>query len=272
MLREMLKSMRPHQWYKNLVLFAGLVFAGELFIFPHLIKAFAAFLIFCFLSGAGYILNDIIDRKIDFNHPEKSKRPVTSGKISVQYALVGALLICITGNGAAFLVDYEFGLCTVLYSVITVLYSKVLKNLVVIDVLTISVGFVIRAVAGAVVIHVYISPWLVLCAFMLALFLALCKRKQDTSGLYKPVFLDQLISIVTALVIMSYSLYTFLRAAQEMMVTIPLVLYGLFRFLNISYGEEGPGRIELIFLDKGLLLTGVTWVILVVLIVYVWEL
>jgi 4-hydroxybenzoate polyprenyltransferase len=272
MLREMLKSMRPHQWYKNLVLFAGLVFAGELFVFPHLIKAFTAFLIFCLLSGAGYIFNDIIDRKIDFDHPEKSKRPVTSGKISVRYALMGALFICAAGNGAAFLVDYEFGLCTALYSVITVLYSKVLKNLVVIDVLTISVGFVIRAVAGAVVIHVYISPWLVLCAFMLALFLALCKRKQDTSGLYGPVFLDQLISIVTALVIMSYSLYTFLRAAQEMMVTIPLILYGLFRFLNISYGEEGPGRIELIFLDKGLLLTGVTWVLLVVLIVYVWEL
>lgn len=238
-------------------------------MFPLLVKAGEAFLIFCLISGAGYIINDITDRKADAHHPHKSQRPIASGKMSRASAVAISGFLFIGGNVTAFLLSLEFGLCTVSYSVLTVVYSLFLKKIFLVDVITISVGFVIRAVAGAVVIHVYISPWLILCAFMLALFLALCKRNQDKSSLYEPHMLDHLLNTTTALVIMSYSLYTFLRATQEMMVTIPLVLYGLFRFLQLS--EEGSYETELVFLDKGLVLTFVLWIFLVVVIIYAWE-
>ena len=268
MIMLIIKSMRPYQWYKNLVLFAGLIFAGDLFVFASLVRAGGAFLIFCLLSGAGYIVNDVADIRADLRHLEKSKRPIASGRITQKSAIVISVFIFVLGNGTAFLLSDEFGWCALSYSVVTILYTVLLKKIVLIDVITISVGFVVRAVAGAVIIDVYISPWLILCAFMLSLFLALCKRKQDKSLLYTPVILDHLLSITTTLVIMSYSLYTFLRATQEMMVTIPLVLYGLFRFLVVSY-ENNSTRIELFFLDWGLLLTFVLWVLLVIFLVYV---
>ena len=268
MIMLIVKSMRPYQWYKNLVLFAGLIFAGELFVFPSLVRAGGAFLIFCLLSGAGYIVNDVADVRADLRHHEKSKRPIASGRITQKAAITISAFIFVLGNGTAFLLSDEFGWCALSYSVITILYTILLKKIVLIDVITISVGFVVRAVAGAVIIDVYISPWLILCAFMLSLFLALCKRKQDKSLLYTPVILDHLLSITTTLVIMSYSLYTFLRATQEMMVTIPLVLYGLFRFLAVSY-ENNSTRLELFFLDRGLLLTFLLWVLLVIFLVYV---
>lgn len=271
MFSHVLTAMRPYQWYKNLVLFAGLLFAGSLFT-PLFVKAGIGFFIFCLISGAGYIFNDITDLRADSRDPDKSRRPIPSGKIPVYYALAISVFLFLIGNGAAFYLGVEFGFCAVTYSAVTVLYSLFFKQIIFIDVITISVGFVIRAVAGAVVIQVYISPWLILCAFMLALFLALCKRKQESSLLYSPQVLDHLLSITTTLVIMSYSLYTFLRAAQEMMITIPLVLYGLFRFLKMLYEEkEIPAKVELFFLDKGLILTFLLWVFLVVVVIYVWE-
>jgi 4-hydroxybenzoate polyprenyltransferase len=267
----MLTAMRPRQWYKNLVIFAGLIFAGNLGVLPLFVKAAIAFLIFCLISSAGYILNDVTDVKADSCDPEKSKRPIPSGKMAPSFALLLSACLFAVGNVLAFLLNHEFGLCAVTYSLVTVLYSVLLKQYALIDVITISVGFVIRAGAGAVVIQVYISPWLILCAFMLALFLALCKRKQEKSSLYSPQVLDHLLSITTALVIMSYSLYTFLRAAQEMMITIPLVLYGLFRFLTATYEEKTTAQTQRGFLDIGLVLTFLLWGVLVFVIVYAWE-
>ncbi|KYK33245.1 MAG: UbiA prenyltransferase family protein [Theionarchaea archaeon] len=272
MLTDILTAIRPYQWYKNLVLFAGLVFAGDLFVFPLFVRACAAFFIFCLISGAGYLVNDLADRTADALHPRKAERPIASGALSPWCAVLLSLFLFVAANGSALLLSVEFGLCAVLYTAVTVLYSVILKRKVLVDVISISVGFVIRAVAGAVVINVYISPWLILCAFMLALFLALAKRRKDRSPLYEPQFLDHLLSVTTTLVIMSYSLYTFLRASQEMMVTIPLVLYGLFRFLQLSYEEkEISARVELFFLDKGLFFTSLVWVLLVVVIIYVVE-
>ena len=268
MVPAIIKVMRPYQWYKNLVLFAGLIFAGNLFVLPLLVTASAAFIIFCILSGAGYIINDIMDVKADSHDPVKSKRPLASGEIAVSSALALSSVLFVVGNCAAFFLAWEFGLCAVIYSLITVLYSLVLKKVILIDVITISTGFVVRAVAGAVVIYVDISPWLILCASMLALFLALCKRKQDISPLYNPHVLDHLLSITTTLVIMSYSLYTFLRATQEMMATIPLVLYGLFRFLTLSYEQNHSTQMEMFFTDRGLLATFIVWVLLVVVLIY----
>jgi 4-hydroxybenzoate polyprenyltransferase len=260
--------MRPYQWYKNLVLFAGVTFAGQLMNSSLFSKAVVAFGIFCLLSGAGYMINDITDRASDSHHSEKSRRPIASGNISGSHALVISALIFFIGNCSAFFLTVEFGVCAVSYSLVTVLYSVLLKRVVLLDVITISIGFVIRAVAGAVAIDVYISPWLVLCAFMLALFLGLCKRKQEQSLLYEPQFLNHLVSITTTLVIMSYSLYTFLRATQEMMITIPLVLYGLFRFLKLSYDDQAA-KPAFFFLDGPLMITFVLWVLLVVFLLYV---
>ena len=141
-----LTSMRPYQWYKNLVLFAGLIFAGDLFVYPSLVKAGGAFLIFCLLSGAGYILNDVADVRSDSLHHEKSKRPIASGKITVKSGIVFSVIIFALGNGSAFFLSSEFGWCALSYSVITILYSVFLKKMVLVDVITISVGFVVYLV------------------------------------------------------------------------------------------------------------------------------
>ena len=216
------------------------------------------------------MVNDIADHASDSLHPEKSKRPIASGRITVSSALILSALFFAIGNGLAFFLSSEFGFCALSYCILTGVYSLLLKKKVLIDVISISIGFVIRAIAGAVVIEVYISPWLILCAFMLAMFLALSKRKREESPLYGPQVLDFFLSVTTALVIMSYSLYTFLRASQEMMVTIPLVLYGLFRFLQLSF-EKGSARTELFFSDRGLVATLILWVFLVIVIIYVFE-
>jgi 4-hydroxybenzoate polyprenyltransferase len=262
--------MRPHQWYKNLVLFAGIVFAEKMVVPSLVAKSAAAFAIFCVLSGAGYIINDITDRNTDSIHPQKSKRPIASHNLSVFNAAVTGITLFFIGNITAFFLYYKFGICTVLYTVLTILYSVYLKRSVLLDVITVSGGFVIRAVAGAVVIDVYISPWLVLCAFMLALFLALCKRKQEHSQLYNPPVLDHLVSITATLVIMSYSLYTVLRANYSMMVTIPLVVYGLFRFLQVSYQTENTSARTHVMSNTSLMATFIIWVLLVVFLIYWW--
>jgi hypothetical protein len=268
MLCQIIKSMRPHQWYKNLVLFAGIVFAEKMVIPSLAAKSVASFAIFCVLSGAGYIINDITDRNTDSIDPQKSQRPIASQKLSVSYAAVTGVMLFFIGNIAAFFLYYRFGLCTVLYTVLTILYSVYLKRSVLIDVITVSGGFVIRAVAGAVVIDVYISPWLVLCAFVLALFLALCKRKQEHSALYSPPVLDHLLSITATLVIMSYSLYTVLRANYDMMITIPLVVYGLFRFFQLSYQTENVSVETHVMSNISLMATFIIWVLMVVFLIY----
>lgn len=268
MLYQIIKSMRPHQWYKNLVLFAGIVFAEKLAV-PSLVGlSTAAFAIFCVLSGAGYIVNDIADYNTDTKDPYKSGRPIASQNLSIFYAAVAGVTLFLIGNITAFFLHYAFGICAVLYTVLTVLYSAYLKKIVLLDVICVSGGFVIRAVAGAVIINVYISPWLVLCAFMLALFLVLCKRKQESSALYTLPVLDHLLSITATLVIMSYSLYTVLRATYEMMITIPLVVYGLFRFLQLSYQTEDVSAGTHIITHKSLIFTFIAWVLLVIILIY----
>lgn len=262
--------MRPHQWYKNLVVFAGLIFGGVLFQLPAFVKSCAAVGIFCLLSGAGYLLNDVTDYSEDRLHPQKRTRPFASGLLSKRQSLGSAFFIFMGGLLSASLITLEFTLCAVAYTVLTVLYSLYLKHHIFIDVLTISILFVIRAAAGAYAISVYLSPWLILCAFMLALFLALCKRTQ--SEVYPSLLLTHLLTITTSLLIMSYCLYTFLRANQTMMITIPVVIYGIFSVLRVFSSEKTQYRkAESIFFSRSLIITVLVWIIMIILIMYVWE-
>jgi 4-hydroxybenzoate polyprenyltransferase len=266
----LLKTMRPYQWYKNCVVFAGLIFGGVLFHLPSFLISCAACGIFCLLSGAGYLLNDVADYHQDILHPEKRKRPVASGLLSRDSSLIASGILFTGGLLAATFITQEFTVCATAYVVLTIVYSLQLKHYIFVDVLTISTLFVIRAAAGAYAIAVFLSPWLILCAFMLALFLAFCKRTQEKSPLYPSSLLHTLLNSTTALLLMSYCLYTFLRAHQHMMFTIPIVFYGIFTFLAISCDGE-QRSVESMMYSARLVMTFLVWIIMSVLIIYVWE-
>lgn len=228
-----------------------------------LIDTFFGFIIFCIISGCVYILNDITDVEKDRQHPEKKNRPIAAGKIEIRSAIAGGIILYLIAIVSAFILNKQFGILVLLYFIINVVYTYRLKHVVIIDVMIIAAGFVIRAVAGAVLIHVIFTSWFLLCTMQLALFLALAKRRHellllaDEKGSYRkvldeysPELLDQLITIVTASTIMTYSLYTFTAPKGNlMMLTIPLVLYGIFRYLYLVHKHKGGGKPEDILLD-----------------------
>jgi 4-hydroxybenzoate polyprenyltransferase len=298
-------SLRPKQWTKNLVLFAGLLFSKNL-LDPYLfLKTSLAFLLFCLLSSSVYLLNDVIDLESDKKHPRKSKRPIASGRLSVKNALGFSVAFSLLGILFSFLLDMSFGLSALVYLLLMLLYSLYLKKIVIMDVLTISIGFILRAVAGALVIHVEISSWLLVCTILLALFLILSKRRHEIVLLnselgvrnaesphptpnsaietrqilseYSPHLLDQMISIVSAALVMAYALYTMSPETigkfntRGLAFTIPLVLYGLFRYLYLIYRKEEGGNPETTLLqDKPLLICCALWIITVGIILYVY--
>jgi len=242
MIKEFIITMRPKQWYKNLILFVGIVFSLNLLNFQMWLNVVSAFIIFCMLSGSEYIINDILDVEKDRKHPKKCKRPIASGRLKASHALSFAIILIIVAGGGAYLINTQFLVVSITYFLLILSYSLFLKHLIIVDLLLISIGFVIRAVAGCLAINVFISPWLIICTFLLALFLALCKRRHEilTMGSaasehrkilaeYSTDMLDQLICITTAALIISYSLYTFLADNIFMMLTIPFAIYGLFR-------------------------------------------
>jgi 4-hydroxybenzoate polyprenyltransferase len=281
MLKELIISMRPQQWYKNLVLFVGIVFSLNLLNFQKWFDVISAFIIFCILSGSEYIINDILDIEKDRKHPKKRNRPIASGELKVSHALLFAVILIFVGVLGAYLINMLFFAVSIAYILLILSYSMFLKNIIIVDLLVISIGFVIRAVAGCLAINVFISPWLIICAFLLALFLALCKRRHELTllgeearnhrkilGEYSSKMLDQMINITTAALIMSYFLYTFLADNIWMMITIPLVLYGLFRYMFLVYVKNIGGEPEMLFKDKGMLISIILWVVLVVMILY----
>jgi 4-hydroxybenzoate polyprenyltransferase len=241
----------------------------------------SAFIIFCMLSGSEYIINDIIDMEKDRKHPTKRKRPIASGELKKSHALLFTFVMIICAGGGAYVINKSFFVISICYLLLILLYSLVLKYLIIVDLLVISVGFVIRAVAGCLAINVFISPWLIICAFLLALFLALGKRRHELILLgeearghrkileeYSTEMLDQMIGITSGALIISYSLYTFLADDNYMMLTIPFAIYGLFRYLFLVHAKNFGGETEMIFRDKGLLVCMVLWAVLVVLILY----
>ncbi len=281
-------SLRPEQWTKNLVLFAGLLFGLRLFDPDALVRSGAAFVIFCLLSGVVYLFNDVMDRDADRRHPLKSQRPIASGALSPGAALLAAAVLSTTALAAAFWLDRPFGLISLAYVALQALYSGPLKHIVIIDVLTIAIGFVLRAAAGAIVIDVPISQWLLLCTVLLALFLALSKRRHELTLLadgatrhrrileeYSPYLLDQMISVVTASTLMGYAFYTVSPDTVDKFgtdllgLTIPFPLYGIFRYLYLVHQKKGGGSPSAMLLtDKPLLLCVALWACAVVLIIY----
>jgi 4-hydroxybenzoate polyprenyltransferase len=240
-----------------------------------------AFIFFCMLSGSEYIINDILDIEKDRKHPTKCKRPVASGELKKSHALLFASILIICALWGSYLINIQFLMISITYLLLILSYSLFLKHLIIVDLLVISVGFVIRAVAGCLAIDVLISPWLIVCAFLLALFLALGKRRHELMLLgdeaknhrktledYSPEMLDQMISITTGALLISYSMYTFLADNIYMMLTIPFVVYGLFRYLFLVHARKFGGEVELLFKDRGMLISMALWGICVILVLY----
>ncbi len=279
-LAGLLVTARPKQWTKNLILFGPLVFAYKLLSPELLLRAIAAFVSFCLVSSAMYALNDALDVDGDRQHPAKRDRPLPSGQISL------AVLLGAAGLGLGFAVNLETGLCAAGYLALMLGYSTMLKHFVLLDVFAIAGGFILRAVAGALAIHVVISPWLYVCTLLLALFLGFSKRYnellvlQDSAAShrraladYSMPMLEQLTAILVASTIMAYSLYTFsaesLPANHSMMLTIPLVLYGIFRYYYLVHKKNLGGAPELVLLrDVPLIVDVILWALVSVAVLY----
>lgn len=287
MIYALLKTMRPKQWVKNIFVFAALVFDEKLFNLPLLLRTTAAFVLFCLISGTVYIVNDIADREKDRQHPTKRNRPLASGRLSLPVAWAGAALFFAFSTAGAFALDPALGGVILGYFVMQVAYSFLLKNLVIVDVLAIAAGFLLRVQAGVITAHAArFSPWLYICMTLLALFLGIGKRRGELILLasnaenhrrvldeYNIRFLDEMIAMVTSSTVMAYSLYTFsapnLPANHSMMLTIPFVLYGLFRYLYLIHvrGAVEPPD-ELVLRDKPLMLNFLLWGVAVVAVLY----
>jgi 4-hydroxybenzoate polyprenyltransferase len=273
--------MRPKQWYKNLVIFVAIIFSGNIDNFQMWFYAISAFAIFCLISGSQYLINDIMDKEMDKRHPRKAQRPIASGALKVSQAYSFAVLFIILSFFGAYLINRSFLIISVIFFLFILSYSAFLKHFIIVDILVISIGFVLRAIAGGLAISVSISPWLILCAFLIALFLALGKRRHELVllrkdaknhrkilGGYSTEMLDQMITITTATLVMSYSLYTFLADNQYLMATIPFAIYGIFRYLFLIHRKDIGGEPEMLFKDIGMLLSMGLWVLMVVSILY----
>jgi 4-hydroxybenzoate polyprenyltransferase len=285
---SLLWSLRPSQWTKNFIIFAALLFGQRLFDVRSLLYSSAAFAIFCALSGVVYLINDVADREADRRHPVKMHRAIASGALSVPLALGTALLLGLAALTAAFLLGRLFGVLAACYVGLLALYSGPLKHIVIIDVLTIAIGFVLRAAAGAVAIEVPISHWLYVLTILLALFLALSKRRHELVLLadratghrrileeYSPYLLDQMISVVTASTLVAYAFYTVSpetvsKFGTDLLgLTLPFPLYGIFRYLYLVHQKEGGGSpAEMLSTDRPLLLCVALWAVAVAIIIY----
>ena len=287
MLTAIVVSMRPRQWVKNLFVLAGLVFSQRLFT-DAVWTALGAFAIFCALSGAIYLLNDVADRERDRLDPRKRVRPIAAGRLRVGVAVAAAAALVAAGLALAALLSRPFLVTALAYVVLLVAYSVWLKHVVIVDVLVVAGGFVLRAVAGAVVIDVEMSGWLLICTILLALFLALGKRRYEYLALdqdavrhrpilaeYSPALLDQMIAVVTASTVTAYALYTMSPETVAkfhthlLPATLPFVLYGIFRYLYLLYRRQlGGNPSELLLNDKALLINTLGWIFAVLLIIY----
>jgi 4-hydroxybenzoate polyprenyltransferase len=289
MIKAVVKLLRPHQWIKNGVVLAGLIFAGEARSSESDLLAFEALVAFCLMSSSVYILNDIVDRERDRLHPLKKNRPLASGKINLQIASTIGLILAAIGLTISFTININLLIVSVAYLVLNVLYTILLKDVVIIDVMTIAAGFVLRAVAGAVAINVSISEWLLIATFVLALFLGLGKRRHELIFLeneasahrkilekYSPYLLDQLIGIVTASTVITYFFYTLSQevkaklGTEYLFVTVPFVIYGIFRYLYLVHKEEkGGSPTRLLLTDRPLLIDVLLWLASVIYILYI---
>ena len=281
-------SLRPEQWTKNLLLFAGLLFGGRLLEPGAVVAALAGFAIFCALSGATYLLNDIWDREADRRHPLKLTRPIASRQLDISTAAWSAVVLIAGAIGAAWLLSPRLAGIAGAYVGLLFFYSTTLKHVVIVDVLAIAGGFVVRAIAGAIAVEVPIGSWLLACTTLLALFLALSKRRHELVFLgedasrhrrslehYSPYLLDQMIAVVTASTLIAYTVFaTSADTAQRLgtsrlVFTVPFVLYGIFRYLYLVHQRLGGGSpAEMLLTDRPLLLCVALWAWAVMLLMY----
>ena len=287
-MKPLLSSMRVYQWTKNLVLFAGLVFTLKVLDPVFVIPAIAGFFTFSLAVSGMYLLNDVLDVERDRLHPEKRRRPVASGALPVPAALTAAIVLLALGLGGSYAIGWRFGSTTLAYVLLTLSYSLILKKVVLLDVISIALGFVLRATAGVELLRdraplgaesIELSPWLLVCAFFLALFLAIGKRRHELSvlegdasrhraalGSYTGKLLDQLVAVVTSATVLAYSVYTIAPetlakfGGRPLYLTIPFVLYGIFRYLYLMYAEEKGGNpSEHLLRDRATLVNVILW-------------
>lgn len=269
-----LKSIRFNQWYKNVLLFAGIAFSSNLTDWRMERIILLAFLCFCVLGGAGYIINDIVDRQKDALHEYKKFRPIASRRFPIKYALPIALVLIAAALAGSWMINKLFFLAALGYLVSTLSYSFYFKKVVLVDIIAVSIGFVIRAVAGCVAIGVNISPWLVICTFLLALFLVLNKRwhslnvlkeqasyDKDILEFYSTSTLDKLISIVTSSLLVAYLVYAINTNKVIIIVSTIFVVYGLFRYLYLVQHMNNNADPDKTLRDKGLLISIGCWAI-----------
>jgi 4-hydroxybenzoate polyprenyltransferase len=283
-----LAALRVYQWSKNLLVFAALLFGGQLLIFEQVMRSVAAFAVFCAASSGIYLFNDLVDVERDRDHPVKRLRPYAAGVLRPERVRVVCAVLLVGACGAAFALRMELGVVVLLYAVLMMAYSLVLKRILLLDVLTVSTGFVMRAVAGAVVLGVVFTNWLVVCTFFLALFLGLAKRRRELNllndraslhrevhALYSESFLDGLMLLAAGAALVAYMSYACSETVVErfgtdkLYLTIPFVVYGLFRYLFLvhhSHGGEDPSRTLL--QDRPLIATVALWSIACALVIY----
>ncbi len=285
--RALLRALRPRQWPKNGLVFIALAFTLNLQDLSLLTRSLAAFVCFCALSSAGYLLNDVVDVEADRAHPTKRFRPIAAGQVPIGLAFGLGVALVIVGLAGTFLNGFLLGLLALAYALLTAVYSMTLKHIVLLDIFGIAGGFVLRAAAGAVAIDVPISPWLYIATLLGALLIALGKRRTELETLgveaavghrrnlesYSIEFIDQLILVISSAALMTYALYTFsaenLPKSHSMMLTIPVVMYGLFRYLFlVREGDVGGAPEELLFRDRPLLAAVAVWAVLAITLLY----
>jgi 4-hydroxybenzoate polyprenyltransferase len=287
-LKALIETLRPPQWVKNGFIFAALIFSQSLTRWDRVQQVILAALVFCAISSAAYILNDILDAPEDRHHPTKKLRPIAAGRLSATTAGIVGLLLAVAGLAEAWRLNHGFFAVVVAYLALNALYSTFLKRIALLDVFIVAAGFLFRVIGGGLVIRVAISPWLIVCTTLLALFIALSKRRHELVLLgdrasdhranlaaYTPYFLDQLIGIVTASTVVSYALYTLSPDVQakfpgkRLEITIPFVLFGIFRYLHlVHHDKKGGNPTRVLFTDPVLLSVVLLWAASVILIIY----
>jgi 4-hydroxybenzoate polyprenyltransferase len=287
-LRGLVKTMRPQQWIpKNGIVFAALVLSGTILAFQlePILRVTAAFVIFALISSCAYILNDLLDIEKDRAHPTKRNRPLPSGQLSIGTARVALGVFLVIALVSAWLLSPLFALIVALYFVNNILYSTILKNMVILDVFSIAAGFVLRALGGTIILSVPISPWLYILTALFSLFLGISKRRHEVhllkegSGAFRKVLnqysvpmLEEMLNVVTSSTVIAYSIYTFtaenLPSNHAMMLTIPFVVYGIFRYLYLVHSGQDAPPDEMLLKDRPLIATVILWGISVILILY----
>lgn len=290
LLRNILKSMRPRQWPKNIFIFAALVFDRQFFLPGPFLRTVVGFILLCLASGAVYLVNDIVDRKQDLQHPSKRRRPIASGALPVPAAAVSAVLLALATIVLGYLLAPNFCILIISYLLLNLAYSFLLKHIPILDALTVATCYVQRVIGGVMLISVErFSPWLYVCTVLLALYVSFGKRRSELNLLangaanhrkvldgYTIPLLDSYIQIVSAATIVAYSLYTFsaenLPKNDAMMLTIPFVVYSIFRYLYLVQVENiGGAPEEIVLTDRPLQIAFVLWGIFAMAVMYLWK-